>query len=196
MQASSISTVRGRIIPIVAVSLVIGLLVLLGWTLLGPKSADTQQNGRINAPGVFIPFQNRDAPNFSVTDFNTGKKISLADLKGKTVVLNFWASWCPPCQTEAPLINAYVKNNPSNDVVFVGVAIWDVKSDSENFVQQYGIQYMNGADTSGTTAIDYGVAGVPETFIISPDGKLTGKFPGPITNADQLTNALKESTGG
>ncbi len=196
MQASKISTVRGRIIPIVAVSLVVGLLALLAWTLLGPKSADTQQNGRINAPGVFIPFQNRDAPNFSFTDFNTGKKVSLSDLKGKTVVLNFWASWCPPCQTEAPLINDYAKSNASGDVVVVGVAVWDVKSDSEKFIQQYGIQYMNGSDASGTIAIDYGVAGVPETFIISPDGKLKGKFPGAVNTADQLTNALKESTGG
>jgi cytochrome c biogenesis protein CcmG, thiol:disulfide interchange protein DsbE len=196
VQVSKIAAVRGRIIPIIAVSLVVGLLALLGWTLLGPKSADTAQSGRINAPGVFIPFKNRNAPNFSITDFNTGKKVSLSDFRGKTVVVNFWASWCPPCQSEAPLINGYVTQSPASNVVVLGIAVWDVSSDSQKFVQQYGLTYLNGADSSGTIAIDYGVAGVPETFIVSPEGKLLGKFPGAVTSPTQLTDALKETSGG
>lgn len=195
MQESKFAAIRGRIIPAIAVTLVIGLFVLLGWTLLGPKSADTAQSGRINAPGVFVPFTNRKAPNFTITDFNTGKKVSLSDFKGKTVVVNFWASWCPPCQTEAPLINRFVSQSNASNVVVLGIAVWDVSSDSQKFIQQYGLSYLNGADTNGTIAIDYGVAGVPETFIVSPAGELMGKFPGAITSTTQLTNALKEMTG-
>lgn len=196
MRTSSFSAIRGRIIPAIAISLVVGLLGLLAWTLLGPKPADTAHNGRINAPGVFIRFQNRKAPDFTITDFSTGKKVSLSDFKGKTVVINFWASWCPPCQTEAPLINGYSDQANANDVVVLGVAVWDVSSDSQKFIQQYGLNYLNGADTKGTIAIDYGVAGVPETFIVSPTGQLMGKFPGAIESTTQLTNAVKESTGG
>jgi cytochrome oxidase Cu insertion factor (SCO1/SenC/PrrC family) len=99
VQVTGIPSVRGRIIPGIAIALVVGLLALLAWTLLGPKSDDVAQNGRINAPGVFIPFTNRTAPDFTVTDFNTGKKVSLKDLRGKTVILNFWASWCQRFQT-------------------------------------------------------------------------------------------------
>ena len=196
MQALRFTAIRGRIIPAIAITLVIALFALLAWTLLGPKSADTAQSGRINAPGVFVPFTNRKAPNFTVTDFNTGKKVSLSDFKGKTVVVNFWASWCPPCQTEAPLINGYVNQSTDRNVVVLGVAVWDVSSDSQKFIQQYGLGYLNGPDTNGTIAIDYGVAGVPETFIVSPTGQLMGKFPGAVTTTTQLTNALKDTTGG
>ncbi len=189
--------IRGRIIPAIAITIVVVLLGVMAWSLLGPKSVDTTENGRINAPGVFVRFSDpRPAPDFTVTDLNTGKKFSLSDFKGKTVVVNFWASWCPPCQTEAPLINSYVNQSTSNDVVVVGIAVWDVSSNSEQFLQQYGLNYPNGSDSKGTIAIDYGVAGVPETFVVSPDGTLIGKFPGAVETTTQLTNALKESAGG
>jgi cytochrome c biogenesis protein CcmG/thiol:disulfide interchange protein DsbE len=196
VQLTNIPSVRGRIIPGIAITLVVGLLALLAWTLLGPKADDVAQNGRINAPGVFIPFKNRTAPNFTITDFNTGKEITLADFRGKTVVLNFWASWCVPCQTEAPLLSSYNATNTSSNVVVIGIAAWDVASDSKTFLQQYGLTYLNGPDSNGSIAIAYGVAGVPETFVVGPDGKLMGKFPGAVTSPDQLTTTLKAINGG
>jgi cytochrome c biogenesis protein CcmG, thiol:disulfide interchange protein DsbE len=196
VQRTNIPSVRGRIIPGIAIAIVVGLLALMAWTLLGPKADDVAQNGRINAPGVFIPFTNRTAPNFTVTDFTTGKKINLTDFRGKTVILNFWASWCVPCQTEAPLLSAYNANNNSSNVVVIGIAAWDVASDSKTFLQQYDLNYLNGPDSNGTIAIAYGVAGVPETFIVGPDGKLMGKFPGAVTSPNQLVTALNAINGG
>jgi cytochrome c biogenesis protein CcmG/thiol:disulfide interchange protein DsbE len=196
VQVTGIPSVRGRIIPGIAITLVIGLLALLGWTLLGPKSDDVAQNGRINAPGVFIPFTNRTAPDFTVTDFNTGKKISLKDFRGKTVILNFWASWCQPCQTEAPLLSTYEANDAPANVVVIGIAAWDATNDSKTFIQQYNLNYLNGPDSNGHIAIDYGVAGVPETFVVGPNGALEGKFPGAVQSVDQIKTALESISGG
>jgi cytochrome c biogenesis protein CcmG/thiol:disulfide interchange protein DsbE len=196
VQVTGIPSVRGRIIPGIAIALVIGLLALLAWTLLGPKSADVAQNGRINAPGVFIPFTNRTAPDFTVTDFNSGKKISLRDFRGKTVILNFWASWCGPCQTEAPLLSTYNAEDAPANVVVIGVAAWDTRDQSKTFIQQYNLDYLNGPDSTGTIAIDYGVAGVPETFVVGPDGRLEGKFPGAVQSVEQIKTALESISGG
>lgn len=196
MHLKSLPSVRGRIIPAIAIVLVAGLLALLAWTLLGPKSAEVAQNGRINAPGVFIPFTNRTAPDFTVTDFNSGKKVSLKDLRGKTVILNFWASWCQPCQTEAPLLSNYEANDAPANVVVIGVAAWDTSDASKTFIQQYNLNYLNGPDSKGHIAIDYGVAGVPETFVIGPDGTLEGKFPGAVQSVQQIQTALGSISGG
>lgn len=196
MQVTGIPSVRGRIIPGIAIALVVGLLALLAWTLLGPKSADVAQNGRINAPGVFIPFTNRTAPDFTVTDFNSGKKISLKDFRGKTVILNFWASWCGPCQTEAPLLSTYNAEDAPANVVVIGIAAWDTSDQSKTFIQQYNLDYLNGPDSTGTIAIDYGVAGVPETFVVGPDGTLEGKFPGAVQSVEQIKTTLESISGG
>jgi cytochrome c biogenesis protein CcmG/thiol:disulfide interchange protein DsbE len=195
VQRTGIPSVRGRIIPGIAIALVAGLLALLAWTLLGPKSPDMAQNGRINAPGVFVPFSNRTAPDFTVKDFNTGKEFSLSEFRGKTVILNFWASWCVPCQTEAPLLSRYEANDAPDNVVVLGVAALDTSDDAKAFVKQYGLNYLNGND-SGHVAIDYGVAGVPETFIVGPDGTLEGKFPGAVDSVQQIQTALESINGG
>jgi cytochrome c biogenesis protein CcmG/thiol:disulfide interchange protein DsbE len=196
VQLTGLPSVRGRIIPAIAIALVAGLLALLAWTLLGPKSAEVAQNGRVNAPGVFIPFTNRTAPDFTVTDFTTGKKVSLKDFRGKTVILNFWASWCQPCQTEAPLLSEYEANDAPSNVVVLGIAAWDATNDSKTFIQQYNLNYLNGPDANGHIAIDYGVAGVPETFVVGPDGTLEGKFPGAVQSVQQIQTALGSISGG
>lgn len=196
MQLTGMPSVRGRIIPGIAIAIVVGLLALLAWTLLGPKSAEVAQNGRVNAPGVFIPFASQTAPDFTVTDFDTGKNVSLEDFRGKTVILNFWASWCGPCQTEAPLLSNYEANDAPDNVVVIGVAIWDTSDASKTFIQQYNLNYLNGPDSNGHIAIDYGVAGAPETFVVGPDGTLEGKFPGAVQSVDQIQMALESISGG
>jgi cytochrome c biogenesis protein CcmG/thiol:disulfide interchange protein DsbE len=114
---------------------------------------------------------NRPAPDFTLTTFK-GTTISLEDLRGKPVVINFWASWCPPCRIEAPLIErtwrAYKKRGP----IFIGVNIQDRKEDALNYIREFDITYPNGPDPTGEIAIDYGVSGLPVTFFVSSRGEV------------------------
>ena len=107
------------------------------------------------------------------------------------VMVDFWASWCPPCHQEAPILVQVYEEYRSRGVVFIGVGIWDHLGDAELYLQRSGQTYPNGFDNTGTIAIDYGVRGIPEKVFISPNGAVVKKFVGPL-NAGQLRNALDE----
>jgi cytochrome c biogenesis protein CcmG/thiol:disulfide interchange protein DsbE len=112
---------------------------------------------------------NRPAPDFTLTTFK-GTTISLEDLRGKPVVINFWASWCPPCRIEAPLIErtwrAYKKRG-------------------------FDITYPNGPDPTGEIAIDYGVSGLPVTFFVSSRGEVVRRWVGAIEKS-VLISSIEE----
>lgn len=121
----------------------------------------------------------RPAPDFSLTLFD-GRTIRLSDFRGKVVFLNFWASWCPPCRAEARLLEQSWQSYKDQGVVFVGVDIQDTEEDARRFIQEFGITYMNGRDAKSRIAIDYGVYGIPETFLIDKDGRITYKHIGAL----------------
>jgi cytochrome c biogenesis protein CcmG/thiol:disulfide interchange protein DsbE len=196
MQGSSSSTVmiRSRLIPAFALTVVVLLLGLLAWAVFAPHSETVSQNGRIDAPGKFIPISGRSAPDFRISDFN-GNPVALSDYRGKVVFVNFWASWCDACKDEAPLLASVSKTLDPNQAVIIGVDALDQEPAGKTFAQQYGITYTNGFDDTGSVAVDYGISGMPETFVISPTGKLVGKFYGAITAPDQVTQAIRTATG-
>jgi cytochrome c biogenesis protein CcmG/thiol:disulfide interchange protein DsbE len=123
------------------------------------------------------PLIGRKAPSFSLTLFD-GKAISLEDFRGKVVFLNFWASWCVPCRAEARTLEGAWKGYKDRGVVFVGVNIQDKEEDARAFIQEFEITYTNGRDDTGRIAIDYGVWGIPETFFIDRQGRITYKHVG------------------
>ncbi|WP_462137383.1 TlpA family protein disulfide reductase [Candidatus Mycalebacterium sp.] len=125
------------------------------------------------------PLVGRAAPAFSLTTFN-GKTLELSDFAGKPMVLNFWASWCLPCADEAADLNRAEKKY-GGGVVFIGINVMDDFEDAIEFAAKHNIAYQNAYDPEKTVHIDYGVAGVPETFFISPDGKIWDKITGPAT---------------
>lgn len=182
-------------IPIITILIVVALLGLLGWAIFGPKSDSVSQNGRINASGKYIPISDRQAPEFNTEGFN-GETVSLTEFRGKTVILNFWASWCPPCRDEAEIFAELDRSLNPDEVAVVGIAVWDKESDSLGFLAEYGLDFPNAADENGSIAIDYGVAGVPETFFIGPDGSLQGKYPGPVKSVEQVEEILAELGSG
>lgn len=112
------------------------------------------------------------APNFTLTTFN-GEQISLEDLKGKVVVLNFWASWCKPCEEEAAeLETAWRIYQPGGEVVFLGVDYVDTESEAMDYLEKFDVTYPNGPDLRTQISQAFRIRGVPETYILDQDGKL------------------------
>jgi cytochrome c biogenesis protein CcmG/thiol:disulfide interchange protein DsbE len=125
------------------------------------------------------PLIGREAPPFQITLLD-GHPYRLEDLRGKAVFLNFWASWCPPCRVEAGDLEAAWQRWRDKEVLFLGVSIQDGEENARIFLREFGVSYPNGLDSPGKVAIDYGVWGIPETFFIDPQGRITYKHVGTL----------------
>lgn len=138
---------------------------------------------RTDPKAIPSPLVQKAAPDFHLTTFD-GAEISLAALKGKPVVLNFWASWCyPACYEEAPLLEATWKRFKDQGLTMVGVDIQDKDANAREFLQRFGFTFPNAPDPGSKVSIDYGVYGVPETFFIDRQGRIAYKHVGAVTAA-------------
>jgi cytochrome c biogenesis protein CcmG/thiol:disulfide interchange protein DsbE len=128
------------------------------------------------------PIIGRPAPGFALTLFDR-QAVALDDFRGKVVFVNFWASWCPPCRAEAPMLEATWRRLQEQGVVFLGVNTQDEEPRARAFLQEFGITFPNGRDPDGRIGIDYGVWGLPEAFIVDPAGRITYKHIGTLGQA-------------
>ena len=147
-----------RALQATALVVVAGLFALLVWRL-------THQ---AHPPKIGGP-----APVFTAKRLDATGTIDLASLRGKPVVLNFFASWCEPCKAEAKVLETAARQY-KNRVVFLGVDYHDVTSDGRRFLRAHGITYPTVQDGSGMVGDRYGLTGVPETYFIDAQGRLVG----------------------
>ena len=124
------------------------------------------------------------APAFSLDRLDGKGKLTLSSLRGKTVVLNFWASWCDPCKREAPALEKLWQDYRGKDVVVLGVDSNDAAGDARRFVTAHRITYPVVSDPNGLVAANrYGIAGLPVTYVIDPRGHVVGaRVLGPISD--------------
>ena len=136
----------------------------------------------LNPRDVPSPLVGRPAAAFTLTSFD-GAKLDLADLRGKVVVLNFWASWCyPACYEEAPALERGWKSYRDRGVVVVGVDIQDKDEAARKFINDFRLTFANAPDPGGKVSVDYGVYGVPETFFIDREGRIRAKHVGALSD--------------
>jgi len=132
------------------------------------------------------------APEFRLGRLNASGALGLADLRGKVVVLNFWASWCIPCKDEAPLLERVWQTYRDRGLVVVGVNIQDLEQEARRFIAQTNPTYSNVRDVDGAVHRAYGLTGVPETFFITRDGRIIRKFPGAVVEWTVWRDAAEE----
>ena len=136
---------------------------------------------RLNPRDVPSPLISRPAPGFALTGFDDST-VSLAALRGKVVVLNFWASWCyPACYEEAPVLERGWRTYRDRGAVVVGIDIQDKVEAAQKFIRDFTLSFPNAQDVTGKVSIDYGVYGVPETFFIDRGGRIRAKHVGAVT---------------
>jgi len=170
----------GSLIPLAA------FFAILGWGVA--RSGGNPGGFGINSEFTETALAQQPAPLFEGTTLD-GEAISLADLKGKLVLVDFWSSWCPPCRQEGPALAQVYREFQDEGVEFIGVAIWDRESQVVDFVEEIGVPFPIIMDDRGSIAIDYGVSGIPEKYFVDPEGNLIKKFVGPV-QPDDLRNAL------
>ena len=150
---------------LLALACVGGLLVLLVWQL------DHQEH----APPV-----GSIAPAFTLQRLNGSGAVSLASLRGRPVVLNFWSSSCVTCKSEAPVLERDWTRYRSRGVVFLGLDYHDLASDARTFVTAHGLTFPILRDVSGNVTNTYGVAQAPETYVVNRRGRIVAHLRGPI----------------
>lgn len=119
------------------------------------------------------------APDAAVQQLDGSGEVSLADYRGKWVLLNFWASWCDPCRDEAPAIETFSKQNRDNLVV-IGMDTEDLSGDALDFTREFGLTYEQLHDADGSRKDAYGIFALPENFLIDPEGNLALIQRGPV----------------
>ena len=173
---------EGNHIPPWGIVAVAAAVVVLGVVALALIRANEQR-----------PPSGVEAPDFTLQLLDSEETITLSDLRGQVVLLNFWASWCEPCKDEAPELEAFWQAYRDKGVVFIGIDWLDPENLAREYLEEFGLTFPNGRDLEQRIGNKYRITGVPETFLIDQNGIIDKVYLGPINFADlriRLDNLL------
>ena len=176
-----VSVRSARLVALVVGLALVALLGLMIWGI-GKRAAGTVGS---------VPVAVRPAPAISLTLLD-GTPFDLSAVRGKPVVVNFWASWCIPCEEEAAVLEQGSRAYKDR-AVFIGINVQDTEPLARDFMRRFGVTYPNGRDATGAIAVEYGMSGVPETYLVDRNGALVRKWQGPLDDA-RLRQFLDELT--
>ena len=194
----------GRVARIAGLLLLAGFVALLVYGVLA-RAPDTGIDDSLAraqapaAPGFDLPvlaqgsLGNRLEP--LVEAAAADGSVTLRELEGVPVVLNFWASWCVPCREEAPLLEREWRRARSGGVLFVGLDMQDITQDARDFLSEFDISYLNVRDKRKDVARRWGVTGIPETFFITPRGRIVAHVVGAVTQ-EQVRRGIAAARSG
>lgn len=162
-------------------------VLAIGLAVTVPLIALLLLNIHRDPTSISSPLIEKPAPDVRLKELSGGGSVQLSSLKGRPVVVNFWASWCIPCVQEHASLTAGARANP--DVAFLGVVYEDTAENARGFLASRGTAYPSYADDDGKASIAFGVYGVPETFFIDANGTIVEKYVGPL-DGDTLRQRL------
>ena len=172
---------------VAAVAVVAALLALFVWKVVTEERSDVA--------GKLARGESPTAPGFELPRLDRDGTLSLASLRGKAVVVNFWASWCAPCKEEAPVLEAAWRRHRDAGLVVVGVDAQDFKGDARKFARENGISYPIVHDGPGDVVGDYSVRAFPETFFVDREGRLVGERVAGALTEEQLAENIELALG-
>ncbi len=180
MENSQVEEKNQRKLPqwviVLAFAVLLGFLALIGWGLRNAQQGPVQVGQKV--------------PSFEFTSFD-GQYFHTDELRGKVIVINFWASWCKPCEQEAAdLESAWQMYEDSGEVVFLGVDYVDTETEAQGYLDKFNISYPNGPDLRTAISQIFRISGVPETYIIDRNGELAARKIGPFVSVNEITSMI------
>ncbi|MBK8985658.1 MAG: TlpA family protein disulfide reductase [Chloroflexi bacterium] len=156
----------------------IGVLALVGWGLMNANKTRPEQGQ--TAPGFVMEY-------FNGYEWEGRPSATLEDMRGKVVIVNFWASWCVECRIEADLLEQVWRQYQHDDLVMLGIAYSDVEPNALNYLKEFNVTYPNAPDLRTIISNDYEITGVPETFFIDKNGTIAHVQIGPVNQTTMTT---------
>jgi thiol-disulfide isomerase/thioredoxin len=185
---------RGKVVAALVAAIGVGLVLVAGILLAGDgeEQAAAERPATTAAAGP-RPASGPVAPALAGTDPITGRTVRLADFRGKSVVINVWASWCGPCTDEAPELARFAELHP--EAVLLGIDLQDTAAGAKRFYRRYGWRHPSIFDPEGELAARLGLVGLPTTIFLTPEHRESSRVAGPVSLA-QLEEGLAAAAGG